>query len=145
LNREVGIELREQGGSKPGAERRPDERPQLDGTGSGKLRCSTCANLIARQAALFSMTGRDGPTVFVNPHGRVFELLTVRTAQGLFGVGGTTTAHTWFAGYAWQVVLCLQCSTHLGWRFNAASPGVSPPSFFGLIRSALVEDDTPDG
>jgi cereblon len=144
LNCGARIELREQRGCRPAAERSADERPALDDTGSGKLRCSTCANLIARYSALFSMTGRDGPTVFVNPHGRVFELVTVRTAQGLFGVGGTTTAHTWFAGYAWQVVLCLQCSTHLGWRFSAAGSGVSPPSFFGLIRSALVEDDAPD-
>jgi len=133
------------GGTQPGAQRDPDARPEADDEGSIRYRCSQCGHLIARAADLFAAAGHDGPRVFVNPHGLVFEVLTLRTAQGLVGIGGATSEHTWFAGYAWQAVCCLGCGVHLGWRFTAASPGASPPSFFGLIRRGLVEERDEDG
>ncbi len=138
--------LREAGsGAQPGAQREPDARPETDDEGSTRYRCSRCGSLIARAADLFSAAGQDGPRVYVNPHGLVFEIVTLRSAQGLVGVGGATNEHTWFAGYAWQVVCCLGCGVHLGWRFTAVGAGASPSSFFGLIRSGLVEERDAEG
>ena len=138
--------LREaEGGAQPGARREQDAQPEADDEGSTRYRCSHCGSLIARAADLFSMTGHDGPRVFVNPHGLVFEIVTLRSAQGLVGVGGATREHTWFAGYAWQVVCCLGCGVHLGWRFTAVSSGASPPSFYGLIRRGLTEERDEEG
>jgi len=138
--------LRETGsGAQPGARREHDAQPEADDDGSTRYRCGHCGNLIARAADLFSMIGHDGPRVFVNPHGLVFEIVTLRSAQGLVGVGGATREHTWFVGYAWQVVCCLGCGVHLGWRFTAASTGARPPSFYGLIRRGLTEERDEEG
>ena len=63
------------------------------------------------------------------------------------------------AGYAWSILQCAMCFSHLGWRYTWQGPGSSTlPSFFGLCRAALNfgdfpldpvveadEDSTPDG
>lgn len=134
------VELRGAGGEQPGARPGGEERPEADdGSAGPRLRCATCGRRIASASALFSTGGAAGPSVYVNPHGLVFEILTVRDAQGLVAVGGATAEHTWFPGYAWQVVCCSSCGTHLGWRFTSSS--AEPPVFYGLIRSALRESE----
>ncbi len=82
----------------------------------------------------------ETPQVFVNPHGLVYELVTLRRAIHVVGIGRPTTEFTWFPGYAWQVVACARCAAHLGWEYRAIA-GSSPPSFYGLIRSELITDD----
>lgn len=52
--------------------------------------------------------------------------------------GRPDTAHSWFPGYAWTIAYCARCRAHLGWRFTAVSPGLSPRTFYGLTRAALV-------
>jgi hypothetical protein len=98
--------------------------------------CRTCRSTIACVDALLPA---DTPLVFANPLGLVFELVLVTKADSLVYIGALTTEHTWFSGYAWQVALCAGCTTHLGWRYEAAEADRSPQLFYGLLRRELVE------
>jgi hypothetical protein len=122
----------------PGAERAPEDRPATDSDGEGRWVCRTCSNPIASRSALFGSS--DRPRVFANPHGLVFEVLTFRAARGLLGVGGFTADFSWFPGYAWRVVCCSGCLTHLGWHYTAVTSATSPPEFFGLLANELAEE-----
>jgi hypothetical protein len=76
--------------------------------------------------------------VFANPHGRVFEIVTVRQADGVALLDAPTREHSWFAGYAWRVALCGGCGSHVGWGFHAVV-GQEPAAFFGLVTAAVVQ------
>ncbi len=123
---------------------RDEARLPEDKTRSEKerlIRCRACSLGIARASAVFVAPGCDGPKrVFANPSGRVFEVLTVRQADGLRLAGESTPEFTWFAGYAWRAALCQKCVNHVGWAFSAARTMVSPDSFFALITSEIHED-----
>ena len=93
--------------------------------------------MIAPSSALMKSDG--GPLVFSNPHGLVFEIVRLSTAKNLTLHGEPTTDASWFSGYAWTIALCAGCRTHLGWRYDAAMSGVTPASFFGLLRAELIE------
>ena len=101
------------------------------------MRCRTCGAAIAREADVFSMSAEGPVGAYVNPHGYLHEVVTVRRAEGLFLVGRPTAEHTWFAGYAWTIAGCLGCSAHLGWLFEAES-SQSPSSFWALRRAAVT-------
>ena len=38
--------------------------------------------------------------------------------RGCVGVGGWSSEHTWYPGYAWRVCVCPQCGQQLGWMFE---------------------------
>jgi len=40
--------------------------------------------------------------------------------------------------YAWTIVQCRHCSSHMGWRFTAVKKKLKPESFWGLCRSSLL-------
>jgi cereblon len=99
--------------------------------------------VVAREQDFVTVVG-DGPQVFVNPHGLVFEIVTLRQATNLLGVGRQTTEFTWFPGYAWQVVVCTRCTAHLGWAYDAIT-NATPARFYGLIRSELTDEQARPG
>jgi uncharacterized protein (DUF427 family) len=102
-----------------------------------RFRCRACGTTIAEEQDLITIAG-SGPQVYVNPHGILFEILTVGNATNLFGIGESTTTFTWFAGYAWQVVVCASCTTHIGWVYDAVTDS-DPQRFYGLIRAKLTD------
>lgn len=106
-----------------------------------RLRRRHCATVVSDVAAMFAADGRSPIAVFANPHGRVFEVVTVLHADNLLFASGSTTDFTWFPGYAWRVALCARCLAHLGWSFVGARSDVSPATFFGLLRADLVEEE----
>jgi cereblon len=106
---------------------------------TGRLVCARCGALVAEHADLFVMSGGSPRAVFANPHGRVFEIVTLRQAASVVAVSAPTTDFSWFSGYSWAIVACAGCSTHLGWSFHAAAPGLAPGGFFGLLVDALAE------
>jgi cereblon len=103
------------------------------------LRCRTCGAKIADPRSVFAASDGRVRHVFANPSGRVFEILTLLVAEGLILYGPATLEFTWFPGHSWRVALCAHCGAHLGWRFEAASQGATPPAFYGLLTSELVE------
>lgn len=67
--------------------------------------------------------------------------------------GAPETQDSWFPGYAWTIANCPTCGCgvlgtckqvqavrrgHLGWRFSAAQPDLSPREFWGLRRDRLA-------
>jgi len=126
-------------GESPAIPRSDTERDAKETRGRPRrhLHCRTCGSPVARERDLVTVVG-SGAQVFVNPHGLVFEIVTLQRASNVVGVGPRTAEFTWFPGYAWQVVQCGLCAVHLGWVYDAISDA-SPPRFYGLIRSELRE------
>jgi hypothetical protein len=88
------------------------------------------------------MAGSSPTAVFANPHGLVFEIVTVRDADGVMLLDPAAHEHSWFPGYAWRVALCGGCSSHVGWSFHATA-GQEPVLFFGLATRAITQQ--PEG
>lgn len=127
-----------------GTDRRRDPDRQrgeeTDARDRRALRCAACGQAVSSMDAAFTAPGADAPTsMFANPHGHVFEVLTVRRAWAIGAIGEPTTEFTWFPGYAWRVAFCTGCATHLGWAFDARSAGLEPRAFWGLVRDAITE------
>jgi len=99
----------------------------------GPILCASCDAPITERGALFQMN--ETGQVFANPHGHVFDIVTARDAQGVLPIGATTTEFTWFPGYAWRVLICASCGSHLGWQYDG--PGRSPTTFFGFLKGEL--------
>ncbi|CAH1784300.1 unnamed protein product, partial [Owenia fusiformis] len=112
------------------------------------LCCKDCGRQITNKKEVFSMTLQGPMAAYVNPGGHVHETLTVYKAQNLSMVGGPSTEHSWFPGYAWTIVQCAHCHTHMGWKFTATKKKLKPDKFWGITRSALLpgleNDDTSD-
>lgn len=119
---------------KSGARAVPHVQKDDEAAAARALRCRACQAAIADSSDVFQAAG-----LFVNPHGFLHELLLVRTARGLLFVGEETAEHTWFAGYTWRIALCARCQSHLGWRYTAAQPELSPSVFYGLRRASVIE------
>ena len=127
-------------GGAPRDEEQLDDESETDEESERVLTCAACAHVVAKRAAIFAAPGTTAPVqVFANPHGRVFEVLALRSVTGVRIVGEPTSDATWFRGYAWSVALCTSCLTHLGWRFDASAPDADPRTFFALIREAIRE------
>ena len=95
--------------------------------------CAGCqAQLSGRDQAMELAGGHRH--VFVNPGGVEFEIALYRHVA-CQRHGPLTLEYTWFAGYAWQIVLCPDCHRHIGWRYRRADS----PDFYGLITDRIVE------
>jgi hypothetical protein len=98
----------------------------------GVMLCARCGAVITDVTARVTMHGAHYHRVS-NPAGLAFEVGCYRDACGLRAIGEPTHDHTWFEGYAWQVVNCTHCQSHLGWRF------VGGHIFYALILRQLRE------
>ena len=102
------------------------------------LLCRQCLQRITSLEARTVVKGQHRH-VFFNPHGIVFEIGCFYSACGYVLVGPVTKEFSWFEGYAWQIVICSNCQTHLGWRFVSGEGG-----FYGLILQNLVSEESKD-
>ncbi|XP_054752351.2 protein cereblon-like isoform X1 [Lytechinus pictus] len=101
------------------------------------LCCRECSTQIANKSDVFCMS-LDGPmAAYVNPGGYVHETLTVYRAQNLNLIGRPSKENSWFPGYAWTILQCRRCTSHMGWKFTATEKNFKPEKFWGLTRSAL--------
>ncbi|RNA36227.1 cereblon isoform X1 [Brachionus plicatilis] len=99
-----------------------------------------CNEQFCSKANVFSMTKHGFMGAYLNPGGVVHETLTVSKPS---------TQHSWFPGYAWQIITCKRCNNHIGWKFTNALPDLKPERFFGLTRKAIryayQEDEEKNG
>jgi hypothetical protein len=99
------------------------------------LVCALCATPITTSADRIEVDG--GHEHFeVNPHGVAFRFGCFASAANLVPVTPPERAWSWFPGYAWRVVACAGCGSHLGWLFLAETQ-----RFHGLLLDALIEDE----
>ncbi|WIA10213.1 hypothetical protein OEZ85_010415 [Tetradesmus obliquus] len=103
-----------------------------------QLRCSGCGALLATTADVLGMTSEGISGTFVNSHGYVHEMVAFKHVHRVQLEGQPETAHSWFPGYAWTIAYCGTCGQHLGWRFTAVEPGLSPRLFWGIRRQVLT-------
>ena len=115
--------------------------PKPDAAGETRVEraffCARCATRLADATRLFSPLGGACRFVFANPAGRIFEIVTITEAENVLALGEPMLEYSWFPGFAWSMLLCAGCSTHLGWRFDAVGAGGA--SFVAFITSAVVE------
>ncbi len=122
------------GPSGPGDAAAPDasgathEEPQADPL----LYCANCLAPVTSEQLRCSVSGSHRH-VFANPYGFVFEIGCFEGAPGVAGIGPISTDFSWFAGTAWQTVVCVDCGLHLGWRYDR----IEGNFFFGLILDRL--------
>ena len=95
------------------------------------LHCIECHYPITRQSDRIQVNEQH-QHVFANPHGYVYQIGCFGRAPGCIAIGQESSHFSWFPGYSWQVALCGQCWTLLGWAF-----GSSESQFFGLIVEKL--------
>ena len=97
-----------------------------------RIFCASCGQVITHQDERITVQGGHEHR-FANPHRIEFHIGCFRQAHGCTQMGERTKEWTWFASHAWQIALCGQCRTHLGWRFDSPDSG-----FYGLILDRLT-------
>eukprot|EP01091_Cochliopodium_minus_P000692 TRINITY_DN10607_c0_g1_i1.p1 TRINITY_DN10607_c0_g1~~TRINITY_DN10607_c0_g1_i1.p1 ORF type:complete len:521 (-),score=137.40 TRINITY_DN10607_c0_g1_i1:55-1617(-) len=102
--------------------------------------CKVCSTLLSNKEHIFSMSV-DGPSSsFVNPHGYVHQLCTLRRVNGVYLVGFPTARDSWFPSYKWTILQCVSCHSHLGWKFTTETRNMEPKFFYGLSRANITTD-----
>ena len=108
--------------------------PAAGETRGTRLYCALCRAVLARVPE--RITRRDAHAHrCVNPHGFSYEIGCFRRVENGRTHGDATVTDTWFPGYAWRVLSCGACDTHVGWHFRADGD-----DFCGLILSSIRED-----
>ena len=98
------------------------------------LRCVECSYPITRKSDRIVVSEKH-LHVFANPHGFIYQIGCFGQAPGCITIGEESDQFPWFAGYTWQVSVCGQCLTVLGWSFRSGES-----RFYGLIVEKLTED-----
>jgi cereblon len=66
----------------------------------------------------------------------IHQTITVRRIRdhSCFVYGAPTTQDSWFPGYAWSILYCRRCVSHLGWRFTLVPQSNEPENRSNIIR-----------
>jgi hypothetical protein len=98
-----------------------------------RLVCASCGHTVTTVYERMDVRGRhhhDFPY-----YGHIVRLGCYRSAPGCVGVERISHGYSWFRGYAWQIELCRNCHTQLGWKYMSQED-----SFFGLVFKLLREE-----
>ena len=93
--------------------------------------CGACGAEVTSDKHRINVDGKFEHT-FANPAGILYTIGCFDQAPGCGPFGEETDEFTWFPGYTWQIVLCRNCGSHLGWRYWS-----SDREFYGLILGRL--------
>jgi len=110
-----------------------EEKQQKQEKRERYLLCKRCEHRITKPDYRIGFQGVNYHT-FLNPSGKVFHIGCFSKAEGCMVLGEASSEWTWFQGFQWQVALCRECLTHLGWFYASESES----AFFGLILDTLV-------
>ncbi len=116
----------------PGSDNLSIEKDESEKEQQKGLLCRVCQLLITTSRERIEKDGKHLHTFF-NPAGIVYEIGCFRRAPGCLAFGSPSSEFAWFGGYSWQVVYCLSCQQHLGWKFSGED------RFFGLVVNSLTE------
>jgi hypothetical protein len=96
------------------------------------LLCASCGHPVTNVSEKVDIRGRHDHAF--SYYRQVVRLGCFRDAPGCRSVQGVSHGYTWFRGYAWQIQVCKNCFTQLGWKY------ISPDdTFYGLIFGTLRE------
>jgi hypothetical protein len=113
--------------------------------GMGSLNCVHCDHTVAMPFDPFSLSDTNIIGTFVNPSGHVMQVgtyLNIFADNAVSCVGESVIEHSWFSGYGWSMCVCSTCGSHLGWRFDAVKPNLTPSRFYGFRQECLVRGVT---
>jgi hypothetical protein len=94
--------------------------------------CAQCESEVTNRRHKTSIQGGFEHSC-ANPAGIVYQIGCFEEASGVGATGEESSDFTWFQGYTWQVVVCRECRTHLGWRYRSSNH-----VFFGLVLPRLT-------
>ena len=97
-----------------------------------RLVCASCGHLVTRVSEKIDFRGRhnhDFPY-----YGNIVRLGCYRNALGCVGIERISNGYSWFRGYSWQIQLCRNCYTQLGWKYMSQND-----RFYGLVFKMLRE------
>jgi len=120
-------------------EREPSlfEHEEADNFREWQLVCASCGHLVTTVSEKIDVLGRhhhDFPY-----YGHIVRLGCYRNAPGCIGIERISNGYSWFRGYAWEIQLCRNCYTQLGWKYLSQEE-----SFYGLVFK-LLREEKPDG
>jgi hypothetical protein len=101
------------------------------------LVCAACGHPVTTVSEKVEVLGRHDHA-FPYYH----ELVRVgcfRNAAGCVGVRGISHGYSWFRGYGWQIQVCKNCHTQLGWKYISRED-----AFYGLVLGTLREAEAPE-
>ena len=101
------------------------------------LVCAACGHPITKVAEKVEIRGRHDYG-FTNL-GYPIVLGCYRHAPGCVGTNRISRGYSWFRGYAWEIQLCQNCYTQVGWKYMRPED-----SFYGLVFKMLQEKDPED-
>jgi hypothetical protein len=108
------------------------QRPDSSESPGRYLLCANCRTRVAGEGDRIVVLGSHVHRR-INPEGVEFEFGCFIDAPGVECWEHSTPDFSWFDGYRWVVVSCLECGVHLGWFFDERTP-----TFHGLILARLV-------
>jgi len=98
--------------------------------------CKSCQAKISAPSHAVEIKGAHQHRL-TNPEGITFDIVIYSQVECLVA-SEPIYEHTWFSGYAWQIVVCHHCKSHLGWCYIKNNS----PDFFGLILNRIIIIDT---
>ena len=96
------------------------------------LTCAACDHPVTSVSETINVQGRHDHTF--RYYDTIVRLGCFRNADGCLGVQGISYGYSWFRGYAWQIQVCRNCYTQLGWKYMSEEE-----SFYGLAFKMLRE------
>lgn len=97
------------------------------------LLCAACGYPVTKVLEKIKVRGRHEYR-FTNL-GYPIILGCFRNAPGCIGYGGISHGYSWFRGYTWQIQLCGNCLSQLGWVYMSEED-----SFYALAFKMLREE-----
>jgi hypothetical protein len=119
-----------------------DRKPSLfdheeeDSIREWRLVCASCGHLVTTVSEKMDVRGRhhrDFPY-----YGHIVRLGCYHDAPGCVSIQRISNGYSWFRGYSWQIQLCRNCYTQLGWKYMSQED-----SFYGLVFK-LLREEKPD-
>ncbi len=98
------------------------------------LLCAACGHPITKVKEKIKIRGRHDYRF--NNLGYPIVLGCFRNAPGCIGYGGISHGYSWFRGYAWQIQLCENCLSQLGWIYISEQE-----RFYALVFKMLREEE----
>ena len=98
------------------------------------LICARCEQPVTKVSEKVNIFGRHDHAFHL--YGEMVHLGCFGNAPGCMGVQGISNGYSWFRGYSWQIQVCNNCYTQLGWKYMSDND-----RFYGLMFRMLREEE----